>query len=152
MACMPYLRITCPTLPPERCRTIAEQLTNAINDLFFHPRARLTREELRERTTVHFLPYTETELFIGGRPPQERSGPDVTVELSDWSMSVRQQRRVARALTPLLAELFGVAPVAIEGINIRFHPYPPTDFAVGGRLLSDMIPLPGRLMKRLFGS
>ncbi len=130
---------------------IAEQLTSAINDLFFNPRARLTREELRDRTTVHFVPYAEAELFIGGHTPLERNRTDVTIELSDWSMPVRQQRRVARSLTLIVADLFAIAPEAIGGINIRFHPYPPTDFAIGGSLLSDMIPPVGRFMKRMFG-
>ena len=148
---MPYLRITCPDLPAQRRRVIAERLTGAINDLFFNPRARMTREQLREQTTVHFAPYRENELFIGGRTPEERNSIDLTVELSDWGMSVKQQRRVAQRLTPLLAELFDIPSAGVHGINIRFHPYPPTDFAVGGRLLSDLVPLIGRLMKRLAG-
>ena len=146
---VPYLRITCPDIPWQRRRAIAEQLTGAVSDLFFHPRARLTREELREQTTVHFAPYRENELFIGARTPEARQAIDLTVELSDWSMSVKQQRRLAQHLTPLLAELFEIPPTRLDGINIRFHPYPPTDFAVGGRLLSDIVPLIGRLMKRL---
>jgi len=147
---MPYLRVTCPELSPERRRIIATRLTDAVNDLFFNPRARLTREELRERTTIHFAPYREADLFIGGRTPQERGEIDLTVELSDWSMSARRQRKVARALTPLLGELFSIPPERKDGISIRFHPYPPTDFAVGGRLLSEIVPLTGRLMKQLF--
>jgi hypothetical protein len=111
----------------------------------------LTQEELRERTTVHFVPYRENELFIGARTPEERKAIDLTVELSDWSMSVQQQRRIARHLTPLLGELFEIPPTGLDGINIRYHPYPPTDFAVGGRLLSDIVPLIGRLMKRFAG-
>ncbi len=145
---VPYLRITCPEMPGQRKRAIAEQLTGAVNDLFFNPRARLTREELRERTTVHFAAYRENELFIGARTPEERNAIDLTVELSDWSMSVKHQRRIAKRLTPLLAELFHIPPAELDGINIRFHPYPPTDFAVGGRLLSDIVPLIGRLVKR----
>ncbi len=148
---MPYLRITCPELDLEGRRTIAIRLTDAINDLFFNPRSRLTREDLRERTTIHFVPYAEGEFFIGGRSPLERGKIDVTIELSDWSMRVRRQREVARILTPVLAELFAVPPEEQDGINIRFDPYPPTDFAVGGRLLSDLIPFMGRLGKRLFG-
>ena len=136
-------------MPSERRRAIAEQLTAAVNDLFFDPRARLTREELRERTTVHFTAYGGNELFIGGRTPDERRAVDLTVELSDWNMPVRQQRRIAQRLTPLLAQLFDVPQAGVDGINIRFHPYPPTDFAVGGRLLSDIVPLIGRVMKRL---
>ena len=136
-------------MPAQRRRAIAEQLTGAVNDLFFDPRARLTREELRERTTVHFVAYGENELFIGARTPEERNAIDLTVELSDWSMSAKQQRRIAQRLTPLLAELFDVPLIGLDGNNIRFHPYPPTDFAVGGRLLSDIVPLIGRLMKRL---
>lgn len=136
-------------MPSQRRRAIAERLTRAINDLFFDARAHLTREQLRERTTVHFVAYRENELFIGGRTPEERNAIDLTVELSDWSMSVKQQRRIAQSVTPLLAELFDIPPAGLDGINIRFHPYPPTDFAVGGRLLSDIVPLIGRLMKCL---
>jgi phenylpyruvate tautomerase PptA (4-oxalocrotonate tautomerase family) len=146
---MPYLRITSPELPLERRRVVAECLTGEVCDLFFDPRAPVTREQLRERTTVHFTPYRDGELFIAGRTPDERGASDVTVELSDWSMSARQQRRVADRLTRMLAELFGFGPSQTDDINIRFHPYPPKDFAVGGQLLSDRIPLIGRVMKRL---
>lgn len=66
-------------------------------------------------------------------------------------MSVKQQRRIAQRLTPVLAELFDVPPAGLDRINIRFNPYQPTDFAVDGRLLSDVVPLIGRVMKR-FGS
>lgn len=148
---MPYLRITCPEIDAGHRAAAASRLTAAINDLFYRPRGGPTREELRERTTVHFVPYADRELFVGGRTPGERGAADVTVELSDWGMSVRRRREVARALTPLVAELFGVGPEGIDGINVRFHPYPPTDFAVGGRLLSDVVPRAGRLAKRLFG-
>lgn len=148
---MPYLRITCPDLPADRRRAIAARLTEAINDLFFNPRAPLTREELRERTTVHFVPYADGELFIGGRTPAERGGADITVELSDWNMPVSQQKKVARGLTPVLAGAFNVPPGEADGLNIRFHSYPPTDFAVGGRLLSERVPWVGRVMKRVFG-
>lgn len=148
---MPYLRITCPELSAERRRAIAERLTVAVNDLFYDPRAPISRDELRERTTVHFLPYGADELFVGGRTPEERATLDLTVELSDWGMSVRQQRRLAAALTPVLAELFAVPVAQLDGINLRFHSYPPSDFAVGGRLLSDLVPRIGQLMRRLAG-
>lgn len=124
-------------------------MTQATDDLFCDPRARLTRDELRERTTVHFTTCRDNELFIGGHTPEEREAVDLTVELSEWSMSVKQQRRIAQHLTPFLAQIFDVPPDVRDGINIRFHPYPPTDFALGGRLLSDMVPLFGRVMKRL---
>jgi phenylpyruvate tautomerase PptA (4-oxalocrotonate tautomerase family) len=148
---MPYLRITCPPLDEQQRRQLAEALTAAINDLFYNPRGRLTREELRERTTIHFFPYAEEDLFIGGKTPTQRGCPDITIELSDWSMSVRQQRKVAAGLTPRVAELFHVPDDRRDAVNIRFHSYPPTDFAVGGKLLSDIIPRIGRVMKRVFG-
>ncbi|HZB97517.1 MAG TPA: hypothetical protein VE219_02850 [Candidatus Sulfotelmatobacter sp.] len=141
---MPYLKVTCPELDAERRATTAARVTEAVNDLFYNPRGPTTREQLRERTTIHFTPYAERELFIGGRTPTERGALDLTVELSDWGMSVRQRRRVARRLTPVLADLFDVPSEGVEGINIRFHPYPTTDFAVGGRLLSDLVPRVGR--------
>ena len=59
----------------------------------------------------------------------------------------KQQRRVAKHRMPLPAELFDVPAAGLDGINIRLHPYPPTRFAVGGRLLSDTVPLIGRLMR-----
>ena len=147
---MPYLRITCADIPLERRQIIAERLTAEINDLFFDPHAPVSREELRQRTTVHFTPYRKGDLFIGARAPDERGGADLTVELSDWGMSARQQRRVADKLTKVLAELFGFGLEEMDNINIRFHPYPPKDFAVGGQLLSDRVPLIARVMKRLF--
>lgn len=144
---MPYLRVTCPPLPAERKAEVARQLTEAVNLLFFSPRGGPTREELRERTTVHFAEYRDEDLYIGGRTPRERGRVDLTVELSDWNMSARKQRRVARHLTPVLARLFGVGPGDVDGINLRFHPYPPRDFAVGGRLLSDQVPWIGQFFK-----
>lgn len=39
----------------------------------------------------------------------------------------------------------------MENVNLRFHSYPPAAFAVGGRLLSDRVPLIGQVMKRLGG-
>ena len=148
---MPYLRITCTELPAEQKREIAAQLTQKINELFFNPRGGPSQEELRERTTVHFTSYSDADLFIGGRTQKERGTPDVTVELSDWSMSVKQQRKIAKTLTPRLAELFSVAAEDSDAINIRFHSYPPSDFAVGGELLSDKVPFIGRTLKKLAG-
>jgi|GEM_PF-822997 len=146
---MPYLRVTCPEMPPEQRRIAAQRLTEAVNEIFWNPRSGLTRDELRERTTVHFVPYADDVLFIGARTPRLRGVADITVELSDWSMPKRMQRRIARELTPVLAQLFAIAPDAVENINIRFHSYPPSDFAVGGRLLSDIVPRAARFFKRL---
>jgi len=148
---MPYLKITSPELNSEQCKIISERLTLEINNLFYNPKARLSREELRERTTVHFVPYADNLLFIGGKTPKERGVNDITLELSDWYMSVKQQRKIAKYLTPILAELFKVQLEKIDNINIRFHSYPPTDFAVGGKLLSDIIPFIGKFAKRVFG-
>jgi phenylpyruvate tautomerase PptA (4-oxalocrotonate tautomerase family) len=143
---VPYLRLTCPVLDPERRRTIAERLTSAVVDLFTPPRGP-SADDIRARTTVHFTSYADGELFIGGRAAGPAL-PDVTVELSDWSLSVRRQRRVADRVTPLLVELFGTDP---DAVNVRFHSYPPTDFAVGGVLLSERVPRAARWAKRVFG-
>jgi hypothetical protein len=48
----------------------------------------------------------------------------------------------------VLVRLFDAEP---DAVNVRFHPYPPTDFAVGGVLLSRRVPRVARVMKRLFG-
>jgi phenylpyruvate tautomerase PptA (4-oxalocrotonate tautomerase family) len=115
-------------------------------ELFTPPRGP-TAANIRERTTVHFVPYRDDELFIAGNAA-DASSPDVTVELSDWSMSTRQQRRVAARLTPILVSLFHAQP---DAVNLRFHPYPPSDFAVGGALLADRVPRPAQWAKRLLG-
>ncbi len=96
---------------------------------------------------MHFTCYGTDELFVGGRPASAQQ-PDVTVELSDWFMSTRQQGRAATTLTPLLCQLFGADP---DAVNLRFHSYPPSDFAVGGVLLSRRIPKAARLAKRMLG-
>jgi hypothetical protein len=44
--------------------------------------------------------------------------------------------------------MFGAA---LDSVNVRFHSYPPTDFAVGGQLLSARVPRVVRLAKRLLG-
>ena len=143
---MPYLKITCPELPPEY-KAIAETLTKEVIDLFYTSKARLSRDELREHTTIHFTPYQNAQLFIGGRTSAQRGIADITVELWDWNLSVTMQRRVAKVLTSVLSSLFHQSDR--DAINIHFHSYAPTDFAVGGMLLSDRIPLMGRLAKRL---
>lgn len=72
----------------------------------------------------------------------------MTVEVSDWSMSTRSQARVAARLTPLLVASFDTEP---DAVNLRFHSYPPSDFAVGGVLLRARIPRIARAAKRLLG-
>ena len=148
---MPYLKITCAGHWIDAAPAIAKRLTDEINDLFYNPRSPTSREELRERTTVQFAPYTVQQVFIGGATPEDRGMVDVTVELSDWSMSKKQQRKVAHWLTPVLAEIFDVPLSQLDNINIRFHSYPPSQFAVGGILLSDRVPWAARWAKRLFG-
>ena len=142
---LPSRHITCPEVPTAKRQEIATALTDRVVALFTPPRGP-SAAEIRERTTVHFTPYRTAELFIGGS--EDTGSPDVTVELSDWSMSVKQQRRVAEELTPLLVELFDTEN---DSVNFRFHSYPPTDFAVGGRLLSDHIPKIAQRAKKLFG-
>lgn len=89
-------------------------------------------------------------LNVGGVLMKDRKVADVTVEYSNWSLSAGKEREIARALTKTWSKLFGMEH-QLDGVNIRFHPYPPTDFAVGGLLLSDGIPWIGRVMKRLRG-
>jgi phenylpyruvate tautomerase PptA (4-oxalocrotonate tautomerase family) len=96
---------------------------------------------------MQFSCYQLEELFVGG-VAAEPSRPDVTVELSDWHMSTRQQRTTAAGLTPVLVHLLDADP---DAVNIWFHSYPPADFAVGGRLLSDRIPAAARLAKQILG-
>jgi phenylpyruvate tautomerase PptA (4-oxalocrotonate tautomerase family) len=143
---MPYLRVTSPPLESARRAATAAELTEAVVELFTPPRGP-GAADIRRRTTVHFASYGDDELFIGGRAATSEQ-PDVTVEVSDWSMSTRRQRLVAARLTPLLVRLFGAEP---EAVNLRFHPYPPTDFAVGGVLLADRVPRVARWIKRVLG-
>jgi hypothetical protein len=38
----------------------------------------------------------------------------------------------------------------MDNVDIRFHSYPTYDFAVGGKLLSNIIPWIGQKAKKLF--
>lgn len=143
---MPYLRLTGPNVDADRRVAIAARLTDAVVELFTPPRGPST-DDIRSRTTVHFTSYDTDELFVGGRAARGEN-PDVTVELSDWFMSTRQQSRSAAALTPIIGELYGADK---DAVNLRFHSYPPSDFAVGGVLLSQRLPVAARVAKRLFG-
>jgi phenylpyruvate tautomerase PptA (4-oxalocrotonate tautomerase family) len=114
---MPYLRLTCPSLPAARGRQIAAELTDLLVDLFT-PQRGPSQEEMRSRSTVHFTSYNPDELFVGGRaagPDQ----PDVTAEISDWSMSRRQQAQVAARPTPVLSSLFDAES---DAMNVRSTP------------------------------
>ncbi|PSR53084.1 hypothetical protein AHMF7605_05865 [Adhaeribacter arboris] len=148
---MPYLKITCSDAEHAQFQDMAQKLTAEIINLFYNPQSRVTREELRQRTTIHFVPYQPDELYIGGQTVSQRGRKDVTVELSDWSMSVKKQKQVAQVLTPVLAQLFSIPVTETDSINIRFHSYSPSDFAIGGKLLSDLVPTVGRIAKSIFG-
>jgi phenylpyruvate tautomerase PptA (4-oxalocrotonate tautomerase family) len=143
---MPYLRITCPVQQPTTYEEIAQLLTGSVVELFT-PRRGPNSADIQAHTTVHFQPYAADEVFIGGSRV-DAAHPDVTMELSDWSMSVRRQRRVAAVLTPLAAQAFGTE---LDAVNMRFHSYPPTDFAVGGVLLSRRVPRVAQAIKRIVG-
>ncbi len=146
---MPYMKLTSAEISVGRREEIARELTDAVVRLMKPPGGRgPTPEQLRDRCTVHFTPYDPTSMAIGGKLMRDRAEQDVTMEFSDWGMTPRLQRRLTRELTPLLARLFGMES-HLDHVNIRFYPYPPTDFAVGGRLLSELVPAIGRLMKRL---
>jgi hypothetical protein len=62
---------------------------------------------------------------------EERTAINLRVEISHWNLSVKQQRRIAQNLTPLLVELFDVPAAGMDGTKSGFNPYPPTDCAVG---------------------
>jgi hypothetical protein len=134
---VPYLRLTCPPVQAAVRREIAAALTDALVALFTPPRGP-DAAEIRAHTTIHFTPYRPDELFIGAAAP-DPAHPDVTAELSDWSMSTRQQRRVAAQLTPLLTRLFDTGP---DAVNLRFHSYPPPTSPSAGNCSANASPAP----------
>ena len=129
---MPYMKLTSPSVSADTRARIARELTEEVVRLMTPSNGRgLSASELRERCTVHFTPYEPDAFAIGGRMMTERAEREVTMEFSDWGLNERRQRRLAHELTPLLARLFDLEGRA-EHVNIRFHPYAPTDFAVAG--------------------
>ena len=88
-------------------------------DLFTPPRGP-AQQKIRSRSTVHFTSYNTDEVFVGGRSAGP-DRPDVTAEISDWSMSRRQQARVDASLTPVLSSLFDAES---DAVNVRFHSLP----------------------------
>ncbi len=146
---MTTMRLTAPPLSPEEHEKIARELTEAVVRLMSNAGGRwFTTDEIRERCMVHFTHYEPHTLAIGGKLMRERQGRHVFLELSDWGLNVRQQRKIAQTLTPLLARLYGMEADG-ERVAIHFHPYAPTDFALGGKLLADRIPWVGQIMKRI---
>ncbi len=145
---MPYLKVTCPRIDAQKREEIAREITAEVVRL--NPSRFVPPEQMRERCTVHFTPYEPDRMAIGGVLMRDRHHADVTVEYSDWSLSRRKQKRIAKRLTSVVAEIFKMHD-QLDSINIRFHPYPPSDFSVGGLLLSERVPWIGRLMKRLSG-
>ena len=146
---MPYMKLSTPDVTPQDRERIARELTEAMVHVMTRRYGRgFTPGELRERCTVHFTPYEPATMAVGGRLMQNRDEQNVTMEFSDCGMTTRLQARLARELTPLLGQLFCM-DAHLERVRIRFHPYPPTDFAVGGRLLSAVAPRLGQLMQHL---
>jgi phenylpyruvate tautomerase PptA (4-oxalocrotonate tautomerase family) len=146
---MPYLRLTSPPVDAEHRRRLAVELTDLVVRLLTPPpgRGRPTAEDMPARTTVHFTPYDPDGLAIGGTMMADSGGRDVTVEFSDWGLSLRRQKVIARELTDVLARLLDVEDT--DAVNVRFHRYRPRDFAVGGVLLARRIPVAARVAKLL---
>ena len=145
---MPYMRVHSPPLSAELKQRVAHELTERVVRLMSRPGTPgATPEELRSHCTVHITEWQPEDFAIGG-VMLGGSQVDYTLEFSDWGLGVRRQRRLARELTEVLAKLFS-AQDRLDQINIRFHPYPPKDFSVGGILLADRIPWIARIAKRL---
>jgi hypothetical protein len=66
--------VTAPRVAADGRRAIATEFTDAVIWLFTPPR-RPDADEVRQRTTVHFVDYGENEIFIGGRTPAQRGAP-----------------------------------------------------------------------------
>jgi len=65
-------------------------------------------------------------------------------------MSARQRRRLAAALTPVLAELFGVPADGWGNLNIRFHAYRPhVSLPSAVACCRTLVPPVGRVLRRL---
>ncbi|MBV8863722.1 MAG: hypothetical protein JO082_12045 [Mycobacterium sp.] len=148
---MPYLRLTSPPVDTEQRHRLAVELTDLVVRLLTPPpgRGRPTAEDTRARTTVQFTPYDPDALAIGGTMMADSGGRDVTLEFSDWGLSLRRQKVIAHELTDALSRLLGVED--IDAVNVRFHRYRPRDFAVGGVLLAQRIPVVARVAKLLAG-
>jgi hypothetical protein len=146
---VPYLRVTCAQVSRDRRRAIAERLTEEIVDLFLSPNGRITREQLREPRQYTSQAMGDAPLLLHGHTPIGKfHGQIDRISVGGRSASDDEFVFIVHQ-TPILAKLYEIPPDRLEGINLRFHPYPPTDFAVGGRLLSDLVPLIGRWMKAL---
>ncbi|MEZ0364461.1 4-oxalocrotonate tautomerase family protein [Mycobacterium sp. pUA109] len=147
---MPYLRLTSPPIDAEHRRRLAVELTDLVVRLLTPPpgRGRPTADDMRARTTVHFTPYDPDGLAVGRTMLADTGGRDVTVEFSDWGLSLRRQQVIAREITNLLARLLDLGD-DLDAVNVRFHRYRPRDFAVGGVLLAQRIPVAARVAKRL---
>jgi hypothetical protein len=79
------------------------------------------------------------------RKKRGRTSPS---KISDSNISVRLRKKVACKPTPVSADRLSVPVDQMDRIHIRFPRYPPTDFAVWGRVLSELVSFDARVMKR----
>src|SRR5437588_1645754 len=141
---MPYLRLHCPALPVKDKKIIAKELTNATMRYF-----RLTKS-YANRCTVQFVPFELEDIAIDGKLLSAGGEPDYHLEVSYRKLSEEQKQTYAREVTPLLARLLNVKTRSwlerllrvtdppLFRVSIQFHAYGDDDYALGGRLLSEV--------------
>lgn len=147
---MPYMRLYSPELSLAQKQRIARELTELVVNLMTPANGRgLSKEEMRSRCTVHFMPWNGDDFAIGGVLMSEKHESDFTLEFSDWGLNRRKERRLARQITLLLAKILELETSSLDQLNIKFNPYPPHEFFVAGKSLAERIPLIGRVIKKI---
>ncbi len=141
---MPYLRLYCPELPVKQKKIIAKELTAAAVR-FFNP-----SKDVKNRCIVQFVPFNPEDVAMNGKLISEGGDPDYYLDVVGQRFSDEKKQAFARAVNPMLvrvlnlksrswlARLLRVTDPPLFRINILFTEYSPNNFAVGGRLLSEI--------------
>jgi phenylpyruvate tautomerase PptA (4-oxalocrotonate tautomerase family) len=143
---MPYLRLYCPELPVKQKKLIARELTNATM------RSLKLAKDYRNRCMVRFIPIELEDMAIDGKLLSESGEPDYHLEVSYRSLRDQQKQAFVQEVTPLLAKLLNlkqqswlarllrITDPPLFRISILFREHSDDNFAVGGRLLSEITP------------
>lgn len=129
---MPHLRLQSPALSAELKRKLAFQLTDAVI-------AGLCMDDsCRQRTTIRFDAVNAEDLAVAGELLSEGGAPDYLLEITDLALSDAQKHAAVKAIVPVLMQNFGLRKEQAWKINIRFHCYQASDYAVGGTFLDEV--------------
>ncbi len=100
-------------------------------------------EEARNWTTLQFNAFSLEDMVIGDELLSEHNdkAADYHILISERNLDEKKKKALVDKLTPLFARIFNLTEEneeQLSKINIMISRYDPTDFAVGGKFVSEI--------------